>query len=100
MMTFVISQACVDVLDKSCIDVCPVDCIHTDDADRMCYIQPDACIDCALCEPACPVEAIFAEAELPAASAAFLDINRAWFTDRAAARAQVEAFLGSPAPAG
>ena len=57
-MTFVIASACIDVLDQSCIEVCPVDCIYAEDEDRMCYIEPNDCIDCGLCESACPVGAI------------------------------------------
>lgn len=90
-MTFVVTEACIDVKDKSCIEVCPVDCIYDDDADRICYIEPDECIDCAVCVEACPVQAIFAEEDTPAASQAFIGINAAWFKDKDAARAQVDA---------
>lgn len=62
-MTFVIANPCVDMLDKSCIEECPVDCIY--EGGRMMYIHPDECIDCGACEPACPVEAIFFEDDLP-----------------------------------
>src|ERR671921_757469 len=62
-VTYVITQACVDVLDKACIDECPVDCIY--EGDRMLYIHPDECVDCGACEPVCPVEAIFYEDDLP-----------------------------------
>lgn len=62
-MTYVITQACVDVLDKTCIGECPVDCIY-EGADRM-YIHPDECIDCGACEPVCPVEAIYYESDVP-----------------------------------
>ena len=89
-MTFVITQPCIDVRDQSCVEVCPVDCIHYEDgADRMLYIEPEVCIDCGACEPACPVNAIFAEADLPADQAHFLEINALWFGDAAGARAQV-----------
>ena len=58
-MTYVITEPCIDVMDKSCVEVCPVDCIHFDEGDdRMLYIDPDECIDCGACEPACPVSAI------------------------------------------
>ena len=53
-MTFVITSACVDVVDQSCIEVCPVDCILVEDIDRMCYIEPNDCIDCAVCESGLP----------------------------------------------
>ena len=61
-MTYVITTPCIDVQDQACVEVCPVDCIHFDEGeDRMLYINPDECIDCGACEPACPVTAIFAE---------------------------------------
>ncbi len=89
-MTYVITEACIDVKDKSCVAVCPVDCIHVDDhVDRMCYIDPDACTDCTLCESACPVGAIFADIDLPAASARFRALNAQWFDDADAVRAAV-----------
>jgi NAD-dependent dihydropyrimidine dehydrogenase PreA subunit len=64
LMTYVIAQPCVDVKDKSCIDECPVDCIY--EGRRALYIHPDECVDCGACEPVCPVEAVFFEADLPA----------------------------------
>jgi NAD-dependent dihydropyrimidine dehydrogenase PreA subunit len=88
-MTFVIASACIDVMDQSCIEVCPVDCIYIEDADRMCYIEPDECIDCAVCEAACPVGAIFRDTDVPSDVAEFTAINELWFKDKDAAREQV-----------
>ncbi len=85
-MTFVITQACIDVKDKSCIEVCPVSCIYTDAEDRMCYIHPADCIDCAVCESACPVQAIFVQKEVPSDAVRFVEINAVWFGDKQAAR--------------
>jgi NAD-dependent dihydropyrimidine dehydrogenase PreA subunit len=62
-VTYVITQACVDVLDRACIEECPVDCIY--EGERRLYIQPDECVDCGACEPVCPVEAIYYEADVP-----------------------------------
>ncbi|MCY4212383.1 MAG: ferredoxin family protein [Gammaproteobacteria bacterium] len=94
-MTFVITNACIDVRDQSCIEVCPVDCIHFDEGhDRMCYVHPDECIDCAACESACPVGAIFADAQLPSEMAEFTAINAQWFEDKAAARQRVDGIAG------
>jgi len=62
-VTYVITQACVDVLDRGCIEECPVDCIY--EGERRLYIQPDECVDCGACEPVCPVEAIYYEADVP-----------------------------------
>lgn len=90
-MTYVITEACIGVKDRSCVDVCPVDCIHEEpDVDRMLYIDPDECIDCGACEPACPVSAIFAEADVPEAMKPYIEINALWYTDRGAARARVD----------
>ena len=89
-MTFVITQPCIDVQDQSCVEVCPVDCIHFEEgADRMLYIEPEVCIDCGACEPACPVTAIFTEEDVPEDQAHFTEINALWFNDVAAARAKV-----------
>ncbi len=90
-MTYVITEACIDVKDKSCIEVCPVDCIYSDDEDRICYVEPNACIDCGICEQACPVQAIFPEEALARESIPFIEINSLWFADKAAARAKVDA---------
>ncbi|MEO1061050.1 MAG: 4Fe-4S binding protein [Actinomycetota bacterium] len=92
-MTYVIAEACVGVKDQSCVEVCPVDCIHTEHADEICYIDPDACIDCDACLVACPVGAIYAEADVPAASAPWTAINADWFRDKAATRARVAALI-------
>ena len=91
LMTYVITGACIDVLDKSCIEVCPVDCIYTTDEDRMCYVHPVECIDCAACESACPVGAIFVDEEVPREAQEFTAINAQYFEDQAAVRAQVDA---------
>jgi ferredoxin len=90
-MAFVISAACIDVKDKSCIEVCPVDCIYGDADDRMCYIHPGDCIDCGVCESACPVQAIFPAEELPGEAVRFAELNALWFRDKDAARGAVKA---------
>ena len=92
-MTFVITSACVDVVDRSCIEVCPVDCIYGEDEDRMCYVEPNDCIDCAVCEAACPVGAIFRDTDVPSESAEFTAINALWFEDRGAAREKVDSVM-------
>ncbi|MGO9179364.1 MAG: ferredoxin family protein [Candidatus Limnocylindrales bacterium] len=90
-MTYTIAEPCVDVMDQACVSVCPVDCIHFDEGvDRTLYIDPVECIDCGACEPECPVAAIFAEDAVPAEWAAYTPLNALWFTDKAAARAQLE----------
>jgi NAD-dependent dihydropyrimidine dehydrogenase PreA subunit len=89
-MTYVITAACIDVMDKSCIEVCPVDCIYIEDDDRMCYVHPDECIDCAACESACPVGAIFADTDVPSESEEFTAINVQWFDDKEATRKRID----------
>ena len=81
-MTYVIASACIDVMDKSCIEVCPVDCILVEDEDRMCYIEPNDCIDCGVCEPACPVEAIFEEEAVPDQWKEYTEKNAAYFESK------------------
>ncbi|MER7113482.1 ferredoxin [Saccharomonospora azurea] len=78
-MTYVISEACVDVQDRSCVDECPVDCIY--EGERMLYIHPDECVDCGACEPVCPVEAIYFEDDLPEGMEPYLAINTEFFDD-------------------
>jgi ferredoxin len=76
-MPYVIAEPCVGVKDKSCVAVCPVDCIH--EGDEQLFIDPDECIDCGLCEPECPVDAIFMEDELPAQWKEYVTKNADFF---------------------
>lgn len=78
-MAFVIAEPCIDVKDSACVDVCPVDCIY-EGADQF-YIHPDECIDCGICDPECPVEAIFDENGLPDKWLEYIEKNRAFFED-------------------
>ena len=64
-----------------------------EEGDRMCYVEPNDCIDCGVCEGACPVGAIFEEAAVPKESVEFTEINALWFEDKSAARARVDAFM-------
>ena len=89
-MTYVIAEPCTDVLDISCVSVCPVDCIHYEEGvDRKLYIDPDECIDCGACEPACPVSAIFEQDDVPDDQQIFTEIDALWYHDKAAARAKI-----------
>lgn len=89
-VTFVITSACIDVKDESCIAVCPVDCIYTDPDDRICYVHPTECIDCAACESACPVAAIYLDRDVPEEVSVFTEVNALYFEDKDAARAMVD----------
>jgi ferredoxin len=62
-VTYVITEACVDVKDLTCVSECPVDCIY--EGPRSLYIHPDECIDCGACEDVCPTTAIVAEWSIP-----------------------------------
>lgn len=89
-MTYVITSPCIDTTDQSCVDVCPVDCIHFDEGvDKILYVDPDECIDCGACEPACPVSAIYAEDDVPEDETAYTEINALWYSDKDAARAKL-----------
>ena len=78
-MPYVITDPCVGVKDKSCVAVCPVDCIHGTDSDDQLFINPVECIDCGLCEPECPVDAIFMEDEVPEKWKSFIQLNADYF---------------------
>jgi NAD-dependent dihydropyrimidine dehydrogenase PreA subunit len=78
LMTYVIAEPCVDVLDRACVEECPVDCIY--EGDRALYIHPVECVDCGACEPVCPVEAIYYEDDLPRQWQVFAGDNAAFFT--------------------
>ena len=88
-MPYVIAEPCINVKDKACVEVCPVDCIY-EGKDQL-FIHPDECIDCGACEPACPVNAIFAEDDVPDDKKVFTEINALWYKDKDAARAKVDA---------
>jgi ferredoxin len=75
-MTYVIGSACIGAKDLTCLDVCPVDCIH--EVDEMLVIDPDECIECALCEPVCPVTAITPGEGVAPEDRDFIAINAAW----------------------
>jgi ferredoxin len=72
-MTFVVTENCQDCRFTDCVTVCPVDCFHGDD--RMLYIDPDECIDCGACVPECPVEAIYADSDVPDDFKEWIQIN-------------------------
>ena len=73
-MTFLIGESCIKCKLTDCVEVCPVDCFY--EGPNMLVIDPDECIDCALCEPECPVDAIFADDEIPEGQEKFLELNR------------------------
>lgn len=99
-MAYIITEPCVSTCDTACVEVCPVDCIQGPDtttgaaaeirnlsgdartaasAGKQLYINPDECIDCGVCEPECPVNAIFPEDEVPDQWQQYIDINAKFF---------------------
>ncbi|MDO9358573.1 MAG: ferredoxin family protein [Polaromonas sp.] len=72
-MTHVVTDACIKCKYTDCVDVCPVDCFRA--GPDFLVIDPDECIDCAVCIPECPVNAIYADADIPADFQPFLALN-------------------------
>ena len=73
-MTFVVGDNCIKCKHTDCVEVCPVDCFY--EGPNFLVIHPDECIDCALCEPECPIDAIFAEDEIPPGQENFIELNQ------------------------
>ncbi len=76
-MTHVVTESCINCVYTDCVDVCPVDCFHksTGPLGNFLAIDPDECIDCAVCVAECPVEAIYAEEDVPGDQQVFIKIN-------------------------
>ena len=79
-MTHVVTERCVDCRYTDCCAVCPVDCFYEIESPTMLVIDPVACIDCTLCVPECPVQAIWGEDELPNAFGDWLQRNASLFS--------------------
>ncbi len=72
-MTYVVTESCIRCKYTDCVDVCPVDCFR--EGPNFLTIDPDECIDCAVCVPECPVNAIYAEDDVPGDQQQFIKIN-------------------------
>jgi len=72
-MTHVVTDACIRCRYTDCVDVCPVDCFKA--GENFLVIDPDECIDCAVCIPECPVNAIYAEEDVPEGMRDFIALN-------------------------
>jgi ferredoxin len=72
-MTYVVTESCIKCKYTDCVDVCPVDCFH--EGPNFLVIDPEECIDCTLCVAECPVEAIFAEDDVPKGLEHFTALN-------------------------
>ncbi len=97
-MTFVVTENCIRCKFTDCVDVCPVDCFR--EGPNFLVIDPDECIDCAVCVPECPANAIFAEEDVPGDQQDFIPLNaelaRKWpsITKRKPAPADAEEWNG------
>ncbi len=72
-MPYIVTENCEGCRFTDCVESCPVDCFYADDT--MVYIHPEDCIDCGACEPACPVQAIYAEEDVPDDQQKWIAIN-------------------------
>ncbi len=99
-MTYVVTENCIKCKYTDCVEVCPVDCFH--EGPNFLVIDPDECIDCTLCVPECPINAIFAEDDLPEDQRQFLTLNaelaKAWpvITEKKDAPADAQEWENKP----
>lgn len=99
-MAYVVVENCIRCKYTDCVEVCPVDCFH--EGANFLVIDPEECIDCALCEPECPAEAIHPDDQLPPGQEAFIALNaelaRQWpvITERKAPPPDAQDWDGQP----
>ena len=99
-MTYVVTESCIKCKYTDCVDVCPVDCFH--EGPNFLVIDPEECIDCTLCVAECPVEAIFAEDDVPKGLEHFTALNaeltKAWpvIVERKEPPADADEWVGKP----
>ena len=72
-MTFIVTEKCIKCKYTDCVEVCPVDCFY--EGENMLVINPDECIDCGVCEPECPIEAIKSDEEIEPGEEKWLALN-------------------------
>ena len=72
-MAYVVTESCIRCKYTDCAEVCPVTCFH--EGPNFLVIDPEECIDCDLCVPECPVEAIYAEDDVPVDQQTFIELN-------------------------
>ncbi len=100
VMPFVVTENCIKCKYTDCVEVCPVDCFH--EGPNFLVIDPDECIDCTLCEPECPINAIYPEDDVPAGQEGYLALNaelsKVWpvITTRKDAPADAKEWEGKP----
>jgi ferredoxin len=97
-MAYVVTEACIKCKYKDCVEVCPVDCFY--EGENMLVIHPDECIDCGVCEPECPAEAIIPDTADGAER--WLDVNRQYaqqwpnITQKGTVPADADEWKGKP----
>ncbi len=94
-MAHVVTERCVDCRYTDCCAVCPVECFWEITSPAMLVIDPDTCIDCALCVPECPIAAIWPLDELPDQYAEWTDKNAALFSGGTKIKAKKDALSGA-----
>ena len=72
-MTYIVNDKCIKCKLTDCVEVCPVDCFY--EGKNMLVIKPDECIDCGVCEPECPVDAIKSDMDISKDDEKWLEIN-------------------------
>jgi ferredoxin len=92
-MTHVVTDNCHRCRYTDCVATCPVACFHVDEARA--YIDPEVCIDCSACIPACPVHAIAEEFDLPADQQHWIEINAREAKRHPVQRAKLEPLAGA-----
>jgi ferredoxin len=103
-MTYVVTESCIKCKYTDCVDVCPVDCFH--EGPNFLVIDPEECIDCTLCVAECPVEAIYAEDDVPKGQEHFIALNaeltKAWpvIIERKEPPADADEWAGKPGKLG
>ena len=76
-MTYIVNANCIRCKHMDCVEVCPVDCFY--EGENTLVINPEECIDCGVCQPECPVDAILPDTKVPADEKEFwIDFNRKW----------------------
>lgn len=73
-MTYVVLENCIKCKHTDCVEVCPVDCFY--EGENMLVIDPDECIDCGVCEPECPIDAIKSEDDINGEQKQMLEVNK------------------------
>ncbi len=72
-MAYVVTENCIRCKYTDCVEVCPVDCFH--EGPNFLVIDPEECIDCTLCVPECPIDAIYAEDDVPDNMTDYIELN-------------------------